>query len=106
MARAARVHRIRIESASETQNSAGEPIPSWSPFAVVWAAVVPLHGDESFGGREVNATVSHRIEMHYLSGVTPKMRATFKDRIFDFQQVVNVGERNRDMEILALERDA
>lgn len=100
----ARNHRIRIEQSTEAADTHGEPIPTWGVFAVVWAAVTPLMGQERYSAQQVHADVSHRITVDYLAGVTPKMRALWQGRVFDFTAVINVGEQNRELQILAVER--
>lgn len=101
---AVRNHRITIEQASESLDSERAVTQTWSVVAVVWAAVTPLSGRELYSARQLHADVDYKIETQYRSGVTPKMRITWARRTFDIRQVVNVGERNRDLEILATER--
>ena len=97
--------RLEIQSATETPDSAGEPVPSWSTDQTVWASIEPVSGGEALTSERVFATATHRIRIRYTSGLTNKMRGKFGTRIFDFQSIRNLEERNREIEIMALERD-
>lgn len=87
-------HQITIQSATETQNAFGEPAKTWATFATVWAAIEPISGREFYQNRQIGGEISHRVEMRYLSGVTPKMRILYGSRYFDIESVINEKERN------------
>jgi SPP1 family predicted phage head-tail adaptor len=97
-------HLVTIERiASEPQNSMGETEPNWQTLATASASVEPISGSEYFAAAQTNASVTHRIRMRYISGLTPKMRIVWGDRTFEITLVRNLGEQNRFMEILAFE---
>lgn len=96
-------NQITIESVTETQDSAGSPIESWTTYAVVMSAYEPQSGSESFDEDQEQATVKHRFRIRYLSGITPKMRISFDSRIFDIESVINVGGRNKQIHLMAKE---
>jgi SPP1 family predicted phage head-tail adaptor len=75
----------------------------WQDLATVWASVEPISGKEFFAAQEIVAEITHRIRLRYYAGLTPKMRLKLNDRIFDMQRILNVEERNRELEILARE---
>ena len=77
--------------------------PHWNTLATVRADIEPLSGREYFAAAQVNAEISHRIRLWYRTDVTPKCRGVWGTRTFDFVSVINVGERNIELEIMAVE---
>ena len=41
--------------------------------------------------------------MRYLSGIVPKMRVKVGSRIFDILSIINVDERNRELQLMCRE---
>lgn len=97
-------HRVTIEQVTETQDTFGATVVTWSPFAVRWSALEPLTGREFFQAQQVNAEVSHTLRCRHIAGVTPKMRVRLGARLFDIAAVRNLEERNEELELLAVER--
>jgi SPP1 family predicted phage head-tail adaptor len=96
-------HRIAIEQVTETQDTDGAVIETWSVFAVAQASIEPISGREYIAAQSTQAEVTHRIRLRYLSGVTPKMRVNCNSRIFDILSAINVGERNRELQLMCRE---
>ncbi len=96
-------NKVIIQQATEAQDTFGEPDVSWSTFATVWASIEPLRGDEYFTAQQTGASISHRVRMRYLDGVLPKMRILWGERVLEITSVLNVYERNRNMELMCFE---
>ena len=97
-------HRMIVQYIKdEPQNSIGETEPTWSELARIKASLDPSGGRETFAAQQMNATVTHVIRCRYFSGLTPKMRILFGERVFNIEVVKNANERNRFYEILAWE---
>ncbi len=96
-------HRITIEHPVETQAGDGSVVTDWETFTAAWASVEPLIGREYFAQEREQATVSHKIRMRYLPGITHKMRVAWGTRIFEVESVLNVGERNRELLLMTSE---
>lgn len=96
-------HRIIIQQVTETRDAAGSVIESWDTFATVWGGMDPIAGREYFAAKQTQAETTHRIRIRYLSGVLPKMRVFWDSRTFDITQVINYGERNEEMHLMATE---
>lgn len=86
--------RITIESPAEINNAIGEPVATWAPFAVVWAALRPVRGRERIAADQVAAEVDVLITIRWLAGVTEKMRVNHDGRLYDIQHVAEVGRRD------------
>ena len=96
-------HRITIEAPVETQAADGSILTTWETFIEAWASVEPLIGREYFAQQREQATVSHKIRMRHIAGITHKMRITWGTRLFEIESVLNVGERNREIVLMCQE---
>jgi SPP1 family predicted phage head-tail adaptor len=90
-------HRVTLQSPTVTQNDLGEDTTTWPEAGTFWAAVNPLSGNELFRAKQVNAEVTHEIEMRWTPLVTPANRIKFGTRIFEILSAINVEERNKKL---------
>jgi SPP1 family predicted phage head-tail adaptor len=98
---------VEFQSLSGTANAYNEIIPEdevWTPYATRWAMIEPLQGRELIEAQQVKAEVSHKITILAGLTVSSKDRIRFGNRIFDIGPAVNVGEANRELQIMAIER--
>lgn len=96
-------HRVRLERKTTADDGAGGVTETWAHYKSVYAAVIPLAGQELFAAQQVMPRVSHRVELRYDSGVTADMRVNHRDRILDIQAVLNIDERDRETHLLCEE---
>ena len=96
-------NRIKIEQGAEAQNSFNEEVLTWSTFATPSASISPLNGRELFDAQQRYAEVTHKVVIRYLAGVVPKMRVNFGGRLFDINAVLNIDERNIELQLLCSE---
>ena len=94
-------HAITIETSADTRQDGGGHKRAWSTFATARACIEPLRGRERLHAMQLQDSVSHKITLRWRSGITPKMRVKFGTRILNIRAAINVGERNRWLEILA-----
>ena len=73
-------------------------------FTTVWAAVEPLRGRAFMEAKAAQSEVSHRVRMRYMDGITAAMKVRFEGRIFSLDAVLNIGERNRELHLMCVER--
>jgi SPP1 family predicted phage head-tail adaptor len=97
-------HKIVIQERTETKNSVGEDITTWDTYKWTWAQVTPLTGKEYFSKNEFQSTITNKIYMRYLTGVTPDMRIVWDSRTFDIISVINTDERNRELILMVEEQ--
>lgn len=91
----------------------------WVEYAICFADVRPLRGQELFNAQQVQAQVTHSIETEYVYGVKPKMRIRVeRDELvninepehddnfclFEITAAINVNEANRSLELLCIEK--
>ena len=99
---------IIIEQTTETRDTDGAVINTWSTFATIWAEFVVSKGtvsigDETVAGGRPVAEANQQLRIRYLSGLTPKMRVKFGSRYFNIKSISNVAERNREMLLFVTE---
>lgn len=94
----------RFRHAVEIQSPDADGI-NWSKVANWRCDIRPISGRERIEIAIGNATISHRLEGWWQSGIDSSMRAVLGSRKFYFQSVINVGERNRVLQIITEERE-
>lgn len=61
----------------QDSSAAGSPVPDYSGAALMSAVpckIQEIGGDSTYRGRMLEASVSHVVELQWMSGVTPTMR--------------------------------
>lgn len=96
-------HRLTILIPYQLYNWGGGGTISWITYATVWGEIIPLRGKERFDDDKIKADISHVIKIRYKKGITPSMRITFNDRIFDIKNILNKKEEDRELQIECLE---
>jgi SPP1 family predicted phage head-tail adaptor len=97
-------HRVTIQVNTPVSDGQGGFTESWADGATVYASIEPLKGYERFQGMQMQTPVTHKIVMRYRSDVTTASRIKFGTRVFCVQEVLNPAERNRYLQIKAVER--
>lgn len=98
--------RIVIQQEARTPDGAGGYALAWSDVVSLWARIEPVSGRETLQGARLESRVTHRITIRYRSGVDAGMRALYGSRIFNIRAVINPGEDNRHLRLLAEEGGA
>jgi len=96
-------HRVTFQRATKTPDGAGGSTLAWSTVETVWADVKPVSGNERYNSMRVEADVSHTVLTRYRSDIFPSDRMVFDSRQMQVKSVINVEERNRYLEIKAVE---
>lgn len=93
--------RITLQETSVTRGEYNEEVITWSDVATVWADVQPLRGREFIEAQQEGAEIDVRFVIRYRDGLSPEMRIQYDSRTYDVVHINHVGERQREMEILA-----
>jgi len=97
-------HRVTFqEPKGVAKNGMGEDVPVYVDFAIVWANVAPLRGREYHEAQKVRAETTYRVTTRYLKGVTPDMRILHNGKTLEIQSILNIEERNTELQIMASE---
>lgn len=91
---------ITIQSKSVTRDAVGGETITWADVATVPADVWPLAGREYIAMRQAQADVTVRVRLRYLAGVNPAMRVVHGSAVYGIVEVIDVGMRHRDLELL------
>ena len=84
---------ITIEEATTAQDSYGQPLETWTTFAVVWAAKVDIKARERFTANQPLAEETTRFRIRYLDNLTPQMRVRHDGKVYDIQGIAELGRR-------------
>lgn len=83
--------RVTVQIASGTTNALGETVLAWSNSTSVWASVEGVSAGESLAAGQQEVSVTHRVRLRYLSGLTHNMRFSWRSRTLD---IVSLLERD------------
>jgi SPP1 family predicted phage head-tail adaptor len=100
--------RVQLEQLqpSESFDTFGQPIPTWTTVGTYWAEVVPLVGNEAYIARQVKAEATHKLTVRYLGAnvtLNPTDHWILDGRTFGIVEVRNIEERNRRYEMTVKE---
>jgi len=94
---------VTLQQMQEGYDEAGQPIEGWTDIATVWAGVEPLRGQEFMAAGAMGASLTTRIRIRYLQGVTPAMRVLYGTRAYNINAVIDPEERHREMQLMCTE---
>lgn len=90
--------RIVIESRTDTVDSVGQPVPTWSEFLRdIPAAYEPEVGKQFFDAQAISVENPARFRMRYRSDIDERMRVQFETKIWDIASVVEGKGRHQEL---------
>ncbi len=99
--------RVQLQALSQTEtfDSFGQPIQTWSTVGTYWAEVTPLFGHELVSAKQVKSQASLKIRMRYQGhvAVSGENRLILNGRTLGLFDVRNIEERNRVYDMIAYE---
>jgi SPP1 family predicted phage head-tail adaptor len=95
--------RVQLQHLVRNQDDFGEAIPSYTPYATVWASVEPLQGRELEHAQQISAEITHRVTIRYIAAVTSEHRVVYGERILEIESVINPEERNEMLILMCKE---
>lgn len=81
-------HRVTVQAPTETPDSTGQPVQTWSAVATVWASVEPSDGREYFLADQNRALVSHVVQARTNAAFSPKRRLLYGTRVLGILAVL------------------
>lgn len=93
-------HRITIQQPTVAKDSVGQEIVTWTDFKTVWAAIEPAVGNVYYTAKQLDAEVSGRIKLRYLTGLEPTMRIKYGDRYFSIVSILYPQESRKEVHIM------
>ena len=94
---------VVVEQRSTTRGTMGEEIDSWTTYKKVWCKVLPGRGQEAAIARRETGRLETKFWCRYFAGLHQKMRLNMGGRYFNILSIANLDERNRFLEVTAVE---
>ena len=98
--------RITIQNFSETTDSFGQEVKSFSTLASVWANVVEKVGREGEDGEMIAATKKVEFIIRYRTDVDEEMRISYNSNTYKIQAIQSADARKAFLKIVCLWSDA
>ena len=92
-------NRVQLQRRIKVPDGGGGYTHVWETFAVVWAYIKPLSGNESLVAMQLEASVTHDVIMRHRPDLAPEDRVVYKTRAFHIRSVINIEERNRWLQL-------
>jgi len=95
-------HRLTIQQQTETRDSYGAAIITWSDVATVWGAIEPLSGQELFAQQQVQPETKVRIVLRYRA-IDPSYRIVHDGKYYNITEVIDHGLRGQMLTLMCRE---
>jgi SPP1 family predicted phage head-tail adaptor len=86
--------RVTVQIASGSTNALGETVLSWANSTSVWASVQGVSARESLANGREETTVTHRLRLRYLPGLTQAMRFSWRNRTLEIVSLLEHNNRS------------
>lgn len=86
--------RVTVQVASGTTNTLGETVLAWADSSAVWASVEGVSAREALLANQQDTTVTHKVRMRYLPGLTQQMRFSWRSRTLEIISLLEHGHRS------------
>lgn len=93
--------RVTVQIASGTTNALGETVLAWADSSAVWASVEGVSAREALNAGQQEVTVSHRVRLRYLPGLTQAMRFSWRSRTLEIVSLLEHANRSEHEAICA-----
>jgi SPP1 family predicted phage head-tail adaptor len=86
--------RVTVQIASGTTNALGETVLAWANSSAVWASVEGVSAREALAAGQQETTISHKVRLRYLPGLSQNMRFSWRSRTLDIVSLLEHGNRS------------
>jgi SPP1 family predicted phage head-tail adaptor len=91
--------RVTVQQATERRNSLGETTLEWATYAARWASVQGVSSREALELGQVDVSVTHRVRMRYVDGMTHNMRLLWRGRLLEIVSLLEYDNRSEHVAI-------
>lgn len=91
--------RVTVQIASGTTNALGETVLAWNNSTAVWASVEGVSAREALASGQQDVTITHRVRLRYLPGLTQQMRFDWRSRTLNIVSLLEYGNRSEHVAI-------
>ena len=93
-------HLILIEQYQTTINDFGEEAKIWITYKKTRAKISPFSGREFMESQSIQSKVNSRIVVRFDEKIIPKMRITYRDKIYNIEAVLEDNKSLREYQTL------
>ena len=86
--------RVTVQIASGSTNTLGETVLAWANSTAVWASVEGVSAREALVLGQQDTTITHRLRLRYLPGLTQDMRFSWRGRTLEIVSLLEHGNRS------------
>lgn len=86
--------RISIQAPTEVRDEYGGSTTTWDELREVWAAYIPLRGQELFAAQQVTPEAQVKFRTIWYDGVDERMRIVFEGKNYGIEYVAEIGRRD------------
>ena len=86
--------RVTVQQATERRNSLGETTLEWATYAERWASVEGVTAREALGAGQLEVSITHRVRLRYVSGLTQQMRLVWRGRTLEIVSLLEHNNRS------------
>jgi SPP1 family predicted phage head-tail adaptor len=97
--------RVTVQIASGATNTLGETVLTWANSTAVWASVEGVSAREALAAGQQETTITHRVRLRYLPGLTQAMRLAWRGRTLEISSLLEHGNRSEHEAICVESRD-
>lgn len=80
-------HRLVFKSRDVGEDTAGQPVKTWSTFKTRWGSVESVAGSEKLAAAKTISETTHIVELRYTEGITAQMRMEHRDVVYTLHNV-------------------
>lgn len=84
---------IIIQRVTETRDSIGGLVETWSTLVSLWAQEIPVGGSEALRAGRTTATETSKFVSWYYAGITSKDRISYNSKIWNIVNLREIGLR-------------
>ena len=96
-------NKIIFQQQTQIKDNFGEVKNNWSDVLITWASIQTISGKEQYLSNQNYATLSHKLRVRYSNLINSKQQILFGTRVFKILAVLNIFEKNKELEILVEE---
>jgi head-tail adaptor len=89
---------LTIQERTQPEDTFGEFPEIWADLRQEWVQLMPLGGAEYEVAQRLESGTTHKARCPWFQGAHSGLRLTDGSRYFNAQAVINVDERNRQLE--------
>lgn len=95
--------KIVFQRTTSVRNGLGEEVEQKVDVLTTWASIQTISGKEQFLSNQNYATLSHKLRCRYSDKINQKQTIKYKNREFKILAILNIFEKNKELEILVEE---